>query len=163
MQKYIPATEQYIYRDKYHGRSLTKEGFVDELKLFFHNGKILRKELIHPLIEMLKSLREVVITQDSHRFYSSSLLIIYDGKPSATTATQVNGCEEETVVSGSEPAGLAARLRASRQMVDLRMIDFAHATHSGYLNDPVRYTGEDEGYVVGLNTIIATFEDMLRD
>ena len=52
-------------------------------------------------------------------------------------------------------------LEEARQSVDLRMIDFAHSTHSGY-DDAVQYVGPDEGYVLGLSSLVACFERMLE-
>lgn len=52
-------------------------------------------------------------------------------------------------------------LEDARQLVDLRMIDFAHSTHSGY-DDAVQYVGPDEGYVIGLTSLVACFEQMLE-
>ena len=51
-------------------------------------------------------------------------------------------------------------LEVARKSIDLRMIDFAHSTHSGY-NDSVVYSGPDEGYVQGLSSLVACFERML--
>ena len=52
-------------------------------------------------------------------------------------------------------------IHETRKTVDVRMIDFAHVTHSGYSDDLVQYSGPDDGYIVGLNTVISAFEGML--
>ena len=53
-------------------------------------------------------------------------------------------------------------LETARQSVDLRMIDFAHSTHRGY-NDRVQYSGPDEGYVLGVSSLVACFKRMLNE
>lgn len=52
-------------------------------------------------------------------------------------------------------------LEDARKSVDVRMIDFAHSTHSGY-NDKVQYIGPDEGYVLGMTSLAACFERMIE-
>jgi inositol-hexakisphosphate kinase len=44
--------------------------------------------------------------------------------------------------------------------VDVRMIDFAHSTHSGFQNDTTVHTGPDQGYLFGLKNLIDVFTDM---
>ena len=51
-------------------------------------------------------------------------------------------------------------LEELRKLVDLRMIDFAHSTHKACLHDKVSYSGPDEGYLTGLNTLISSLEVM---
>ena len=53
-------------------------------------------------------------------------------------------------------------LGRARKCVDLRMIDFAHATHRGY-DDQVQYSGPDEGYVLGVTSLVNCFERMLSE
>ena len=52
-------------------------------------------------------------------------------------------------------------LEEARRSVDLRMIDFAHSTHKGY-SDTVQYVGPDEGYAIGLSSLIDCFERMIE-
>jgi hypothetical protein len=79
LQKFDASKNEYLFRDKYYGRSLDDEGFYQELRAFLHNGVCFRSDLIPNLLSMVQELRKVVERQCSYRFYSSSLLIIYDG------------------------------------------------------------------------------------
>ncbi|KAJ8868448.1 hypothetical protein PR048_029964 [Dryococelus australis] len=79
MQVYQADTEQYVKRDKYWGRGLSEEGFKGALYSFFHNGFRLHTQNIHRVIERLDELRRVIERQSSYRFYSCSLLIVYEG------------------------------------------------------------------------------------
>ncbi|XP_063237998.1 inositol hexakisphosphate kinase 1-like [Bacillus rossius redtenbacheri] len=79
MQVYQADTEQYVKRDKYWGRSLSEEGFKAALYSFFHNGYRLHTQYIRRVIERLAELRRVIERQSSYRFYSCSLLIVYEG------------------------------------------------------------------------------------
>lgn len=66
----------------------------------------------------------------------------------------------------SKPEEISSRMSAedlaqARCHVDLRMIDFAHSTHSGYM-DPVKHAGCDNGYLKGLDTLIKILKEAKR-
>ena len=173
------------------------------------------------------------MAQDTFRFFSSSLLIVYDGKLEENFTTQSSGsgellkeraqvlegvenfselagenkvgecvrgggresCEGGEGREGSEggegreggevankpsfreeyevkdhlsegESGTSQNHRGTttkRTLVDIRMIDFAHATHAKYKHDPVKYSGPDKGYVTGLNTLISAFQSMEKE
>lgn len=73
-------TGHYLCRNKYYGRGLSIDGFREALYQFLHNGKGLRQDLFEPILNKLRSLKAVLEKQASYRFYSSSLLIIYEGQ-----------------------------------------------------------------------------------
>ncbi len=81
--------------------------------------------------------------------------------------TKGGGEGTETLCSPDKPSleqrGGYIDLQQARQFVDIRMTDFAHTTHVGYVNDHIRYTGPNEGYIVGLDTLIGIFEKVLHD
>ncbi|KAM6927409.1 inositol hexakisphosphate kinase 2-like [Xenentodon cancila] len=79
MQVYHSDTGQLIFMNKYHGRKLTLPGFKEALCQFFHNGQRLRQELLSPVLSRLRDMQAALEACESYRFYSSSLLIIYDG------------------------------------------------------------------------------------
>ncbi|XP_075237581.1 inositol hexakisphosphate kinase [Lycorma delicatula] len=81
MQVYQADTDHYTKRDKYWGRELDEEGFKGALYRFFHNGYSLRQHAILKVISRLEKLRRVIEKQSSYRFYSCSLLIVYEGSP----------------------------------------------------------------------------------
>lgn len=70
-----------MFRNKYLGRKLTVPGFKEVLFQFFHSGRRLRHELLTPVLSRLREMQAVLEACESYRFYSSSLLIIYDGAP----------------------------------------------------------------------------------
>ncbi|CAN9512604.1 unnamed protein product [Ophioblennius macclurei] len=80
MQVYQLNTGHYLCRNKYYGRGLSIEGFREALFQYMHNGRGLRRDLFEPVLSKLRSLKAVLERQASYRFYSSSLLIIYEGK-----------------------------------------------------------------------------------
>ncbi|CAB3370879.1 Hypothetical predicted protein [Cloeon dipterum] len=84
MQVYQADTDSYSKEDKYFGRELDEEGFKSALFRFFHNGFHLRSEVIQEVIAKLENLRSVIEKQSSFRFYSSSLLLVYEGMEKLT-------------------------------------------------------------------------------
>uniref|UniRef100_A0A182QYA4 Kinase n=1 Tax=Anopheles farauti TaxID=69004 RepID=A0A182QYA4_9DIPT len=79
MQVYQANLDHYMKRDKYWGRELTEDGFKGALHNFFHNGYRLRVKVIAKVLDKLEQLRHVIEKQSSYRFYSCSLLIVYEG------------------------------------------------------------------------------------
>uniref|UniRef100_A0A0K8TQX2 Kinase n=1 Tax=Tabanus bromius TaxID=304241 RepID=A0A0K8TQX2_TABBR len=79
MQVYQADIEHYLKRDKYWGRELDEAGFKGALLTFFHNGYALRTKIIKKVMQRLQQLRRVIEKQSSYRFYSCSLLIVYEG------------------------------------------------------------------------------------
>uniref|UniRef100_A0A1I8P8S5 Kinase n=1 Tax=Stomoxys calcitrans TaxID=35570 RepID=A0A1I8P8S5_STOCA len=79
MQTYQVHLDQYAKRDKYWGRELNEMGFKQALHDFFYNGYRLRTRVIRKIVQRLLQLRRVIEKQSSYRFYSCSLLIVYEG------------------------------------------------------------------------------------
>ncbi|XP_050098165.1 uncharacterized protein LOC126579011 [Anopheles aquasalis] len=87
MQVYQADLDHYLKRDKYWGRELNEEGFKGALQSFFHNGYRLRVKVIAKVLDKLEQLRRVIEKQSSYRFYSCSLLIVYEGYEDPVTVT----------------------------------------------------------------------------
>ncbi|XP_064604552.1 inositol hexakisphosphate kinase 1-like [Liolophura sinensis] len=149
MQVYHVETEQYIYFSKYDGRALNAEGFKSSLAQFLHNGQRLRYELIAPILFKLCELKKVVETLDTFRFYSSSLLIMYDG---------IDACWGSS--SGHQNMGGGAEAPCVGPRVDVRMVDFAHSTFKGFMREDEEHMGLDTGYLHGLSTLIELFQEL---
>ena len=64
------------------------------------------------------------------RFYTSSLLVTYDG------ASQ-----------------FSSTIETSDELVDVRIIDFAHSTHRG-LKDSTLHDGPDRGFICGIQNFV---------
>lgn len=90
----------------------------------------------------LKKLRDVINHMNTYRFFSSSLLLVYEGNREVRSQNDLGVCQKE------------------KTSVDVRMIDFANLTHSGFVNDPIHYEGPDEGYIYGLTSLIRFFESI---
>jgi len=242
MQVFNREKKCYICKHKYEGRQLTDDGFKQTLWNFLHNGRRLRLDIAEIIIYKLEELRAIIINLDSVRFFTSSLLILYDGcesgssyqkrdreyerererentkiqdsssrKPrseSRSMEESLSPRDRESWASGESSAptrwppgpgepspsphsnhspvrgkhntggGKAPRelreatadppynhtkhrhrTRARKPRVDIRLIDFAHATHKG-MGDTKMYHGPDEGIILGLDSLIKIFNDI---
>lgn len=133
LMKLKVTSNKYLCRNKYYGRSLTDDGLRSSLSQFFHNGHRLRTDIFLPLLERLNLLLDVINQLESYRFFTSSLLVIYDG------------------------------LDDQPSEIDVRVIDFAHATYRNMAAESPAYTGPDEGFVFGLKNLIELIEELSKE
>ncbi|NXF12913.1 IP6K3 kinase, partial [Smithornis capensis] len=148
MQVYQADTGHFLCKDKYFGRRLSPEGFRQALRQFLCSGNQLRTELLEPIILRLKALLAVIRKQSSYRFYSSSLLIIYDGQEHKDSTAALDHHLPFPKAHGTNPS-----------RIDVRMIDFAHTTFRGSKSDPAPYDGPDHGYIFGLENLIKILQN----
>ena len=79
-QRYSASKKDFEKLDKYVGRRATEREFRDLLANFFFNHGFLRTDVIQKVIEEIRHMRQQLTSLHGYRFYSSSLLIIYEGK-----------------------------------------------------------------------------------
>ena len=117
----------------------------------------------------------------------SSLLIVYEGKSLETSKTSFGSKTEEVVGrslesddnyeeedddDGSDTES-ARKSRTSSswkknwnkndaaENVTMKMIDFAHSTFEGFMDDPIIHEGPDSGYIKGLDSLVTILQNAL--
>ncbi|XP_042366236.1 inositol hexakisphosphate kinase 2-like [Plectropomus leopardus] len=154
MQVYQCDTGQLMFISKFLGRRLSLQDFKDSLFQFFNSGRHLRRELFSPVLRRLRELKAAVETCESYRFYSSSLLIIYNAVPLQKHSENGSLKEEEDEDEDED-------VEVERPpLVDVKMIDFAHATCSNYQGNSLVYEGTDSSYVSGLQNLITIISEL---
>lgn len=137
----------FVTHDKYWGRSVNGDTLEAAFTQFFYNGQQIRVDAIPPLLHLLEGLATILQSTSSCRFYSSSLLIIYDG---AIPAAGVTG----------------------PPMVDVRLIDFANSLCTLNPNHPPPSSfdaGHDgsvhpaDGCMLGIQNIIELLKKIQRN
>ncbi|KAI9016489.1 hypothetical protein CLU79DRAFT_762830 [Phycomyces nitens] len=141
MQVYRADQNEFYFQDKYYGRDLDPHSFCESLTSFLDNGNGCQIHHIPILVRKLHVLSRVIRSLEGYRFYSSSLLIIYDGDSQ------------------------------NNRKIDIRIIDFAgcltsldQQTNREEFNYPPANggTGPDAGYLLGLQTLIKCFKHIYR-
>ncbi|ORX48271.1 SAICAR synthase-like protein [Hesseltinella vesiculosa] len=141
MQVYDNVNQQFLFQDKYFGRTLTPDTFQSTLATYLDNGHGCQLAFIPIILDRLYRLADVIKSMDHYRFYTSSLLIIYDGD---------------------------LDLLPPRKL-DLRVIDFAHCMtqqdmvdHGHEFAYPPSHSGPDLGYLLGLRSLVHCFQSLYQ-
>lgn len=92
----------FEFRDKYDGRKLKEHDLIPEATWFFHDNFQVRIDCVRPILDRLCELKHYLLSQNHFYFYSSSLLLVYEGAPNDVAPSRF----------------------------DVRMIDFAHTVLS---------------------------------
>ena len=103
--------------DKYVGRNADESELKALLRKFFTCGGALRTDVLDIILEDIPEIRQTLLDLHQYRFYSSSLLIIYEGKPSSESvrfdedkAENSMDCEQfDEARSSGEASGYKAR------------------------------------------------------
>ncbi|XP_033103201.1 inositol hexakisphosphate kinase 2-like [Anneissia japonica] len=141
MKVYRADSRTYMFRDKYYGRKVTEDGFREAITLFLFNGYHVQADVIPAIIDKLRQLRTALENQDTYRFYSSSLLVMYNARHRKHEPDSTHSLSDE---------------------VDIRMIDFAKTTHGQMGASSHVHEGPDQGFIYGLNNLIQTFKDVYK-
>jgi inositol-hexakisphosphate kinase len=173
--------DKLVNYDKYRGRALDVDGVKQGLREFLHNGTHLLVPLINSIISRLRQLKEVIVRHDTFRFYSSSLLVIYDGCDwsnygSASSdvhsqCTDGDSCDSTSRSMSASPIADHNKVPeptegddwsqvAAAYKFDVRMIDFAHVTFRGFNERDTAHDGPDHGYLYGLDKLIETLTEI---
>ena len=90
-QLFLPDSNTWVYHEKYWGKQLKADDMLYAIASFLYNGESLRHDILDSMLEKLYDIRDcvkqvVLLTyiivcnhlQSTWRFWSSSLLIVYD-------------------------------------------------------------------------------------
>ena len=65
-------------------------GFQQALRQFLHNGAKMRSDVLPPLIRRLEELVYILGRQDAARFYTTSLLLLYEGDEGSNNSGKIS-------------------------------------------------------------------------
>ena len=77
-----------------------------------------------------------------------------------TAVDSFGQAEDEEEEEEAMDFDLNKKRRLQDPSVDVRMIDFAHTTFSGYLGDDLVHWGPDNGYLLGLDSLTAILNEI---
>ncbi|CAF3914153.1 unnamed protein product [Adineta steineri] len=134
MQVYQVDSDRYKCTDKYKGRILTIDEFRSSLVQYIDNGRNQRLDILPEIIKRLESLYQTINSLLKYRFYSGSLLIVYDGSPQSNLI--------------------------DIRMIDFANTILGTSTNDESVNNHI---GPDRGYLYGLEQLIGIFRKILDD
>ena len=128
---------------------------------FFFNGRTFRCEIIEFFVKRLEAFLKVMENDlSSYRFYSSSLLLVYEGE--VREAVGDTPREDPASMNCSDfCSSLTADcpekcIYTLLDQIDIRIIDFAHVSHCDKSTaNPSCNPGPDNGYIFGLKSVIS--------
>ncbi|KAI8822017.1 uncharacterized protein EV422DRAFT_413440 [Fimicolochytrium jonesii] len=187
MQVYKPPTGTFTYLDKYVGRQINGANFKQSLLTFLDAGEKYLIGYIPQLLQKLRNLHEAVSKMTTFRFYASSLLILYDGAWADDDGTGAK-LSISVVGENGEPVAPPPR-EMDMKMIDfancvsnvtslrgLNEVDSVSSDDTNSENDsdakqnakipvpfPPTTVGPDNGYLLGLRTLIKSFDELFRE
>lgn len=161
LQVWDAKTEEYVFRDKYYGRSLKAgDEFQDALTRFLYDGvdrsSILRH--IPTVLQKLSKLEVIVRRLRGYRFYAASLLVTYDGDQSDQDNCDTAIEDSTTDVATDNEDVNYVRKRKNKREIDFKIADFANSlTPQDMAKDkscPPQHPDEpDHGFLKGLRSL----------
>jgi len=127
---------EYFF-DKYWGRNIPADRISNALAIFFHNGEKIRENLLEKYIRRLKYLHEVISESRGFRFFSTSLLLVYDAWEEDSTIPDTTLNDES--------------------LESLKLIDFAHCHYDANCMDA------DEDLLAGIESLISCLSYILEN
>lgn len=162
-QRYSRSSHSFQRVDKYVGRTVDVEKFEELLESFFTVGGTVQGDVICSVIEQAERLRRVVMNLESYRFYSSSLLIVFEGETeSALHMTDESGQDSREEEEEDSEFSKAATATSHHKPPVLKLIDFANVTFPGFCKDDIFHEGPDQGFLFGLNNLITILETIWK-
>lgn len=161
MQVWNVKEQTYLFEDKYFGRDL-KAGheFQAALTRFLYDGLSYTSVSIHVvvLLEKISKLETIIRDLPGYRFYSSSLLMLYDGGAKGSP---------ESAKTGGIASGDSQTMPKSN--INIKIVDFANCvTAEDELPESVPCPphdpdGIDKGYLRGLRSLRMYLQRIWKD
>ena len=161
MQVWNVKEQSYLFEDKYFGRDL-KAGseFQAALTRFLYDGVSYASVSTHVgvLLEKISRLEDIIRDLPGYRFYSSSLLMLYDGGAKGSPESG------KTVRNASGDAH-----KAAKSSISIKIVDFANCvTAEDELPEsvpcpPHEPDGIDKGYLRGLRSLRLYLQRIWKD
>ena len=165
-QVYQADTGRFLCHNKYYGRQLGAVALRQTLRRFLRprgaRGATSPPPLVDAILRQLRALHATLTRQHTFRFYSSSLLIMYDGADWCAEPPP-GGAGGGSADGGWERGEAEEGAGQEKGRPSVYMIDFAHTTHHGFRGDRTQHAGPDRGYLFGLENLIQMLVDVQQD
>lgn len=142
------------------------------LEKFFTNSGELRRSVIKNVLHQICQMKKCLLDLDEYRFYSSSILIIYEGMLRGEESSSSNisftensmDCENFSESLGSEECESVKHTHVEENsLVKIKMIDFANVSFPTLHSDQVMHEGPDKGFLMGLDSLYEILESLVEE
>ena len=106
-------------------------------------------------------MRKSLLQLDQFRFYSSSLLIIYEGRQFSDFSDIEEPRSFESEDSMDCDSFIPQIRSKKKSLAKIRIIDFANATMPGVFEDDRVHEGPDAGFLLGLKNLQEILESLV--
>ena len=162
-QRFSISKNNFEKLDKYVGRKATEREFKDLLANFFFNNGFLRTDIIAKVINEIRKIHQQLESLDGYRFYSSSILIIYEGKQRNFLASLEENDDRFSCQDSLDCDTLSFYKKVMETPIKVKIIDFANAANPQDLDDNVYHEGPDSGFLMGLQNLQEILEGLLEE
>jgi len=173
-QRFSVAKDSFEILDKYVGRHADESELRRLLEKFFTHKRLLRKDVINNVLGEICRMKKSLLDLEEYRFYSSSLLIIYEGLLQEDRYEPQFFCELENSldcenfeleVLGRDRRHSTKYRKEEMQGCNMKMkiIDFANISFPTRGGDQSLHEGPDRGFLLGLNNLYVMLESLLED
>ena len=121
-QRFSSSQRSFETIDKYVGRNADESELKTLLQKFFTCRGGLRSEVICDVMKNVSQIRQTLIDLPEYRFYSSSLLIIYEGEPEHVTRY-----EEDKTDNSMDCEQFDQAISADNNKVIVKQIEFNYS------------------------------------
>lgn len=162
-QRFSISKNNFEKLDKYVGRRATEREFIDLLANFFFNNGFLRTDIINKVIDEIRKIRQQLQSLDGYRFYSSSLLIIYEGKHRKVSKAMEENDDRFSCQDSLDCDTLSFFKKVIDAPIKVKIIDFANAANPQDVDDNVYHEGPDGGFLMGLQNLQEILEGLIEE
>lgn len=149
-QMFRPDRNEYEFRDKFFGRALSDHTFLCALWEFFHDGNEIVVDAVESCIERVEELAHTLAHDPAtrcYRFWSSSVLLVFEGAPPRTSSSGSQSTQSPSVGehrSSNSDAGLVDEGDQDRELSQcLGNTDSDEETHHSSLSQSPPFDDED--------------------
>jgi len=174
-QRFSSSQRSFETIDKYVGRNADETELKTLLQKFFTCRGGLRSEVICDVMKNVSQIRQTLIDLPEYRFYSSSLLIIYEGQPDPVSSYAEDktdnsmDCEEfDQAISADNNK----RRKQDNSRVTMKIIDFANVSFPSdgdqqqqqqQASSSHHHDGPDDGFIMGLDNLYTILQTILEE
>jgi inositol-hexakisphosphate kinase len=171
-QRFSFSNNSFEMFDKYVGRNADETELRKLLGQFFTHGCSLRKDVINNVLGEICRMKKSLVDLEEYRFYSSSILIIYEGLMKEEKCESYNlsdaensmDCdifEMEAAEANNFDVEKCRKNELPSSAVTMKIIDFANASFPCMDCDQSMHEGPDRGFLMGLDNLYEILESLL--